>query len=227
MTPGVIDPYDMAIRVDLGEIREEDLPKVFSGNTKALAECKRYLYKLRSDRLLYQSAALIDLTQKLKFATSPEALKEAIKQATSKIQETLKNDLEHQASVNATLVRRDDSNIEYFVSRTDKWRRAGNKSQNIMQEDVILRIKNTASGSTITPMEGWNNVISKKTFTKVVEQVRKINAVNENVLGTLQRRKVEIDILDNEMIPFMSKMWAIGVIGDVLDMLGKALGGNL
>ena len=227
MTPGVIDPYDMAIRVDLGEIREEDLPKVFSGNTKALAECKRYLYKLRSDRLLYQSAALVDLTQKLKFATSPEALKEAIKQATSKIQETLKNDLEHQASVNATLVRRDDSNIEYFVSRTDKWRRSGNKSQNIMQEDVILRIKNTASGSTITPMEGWNNIISKKTFTKVVEQVRKINAVNENVLGTLQRRKVEIDILDNETIPFMSKMWAIGVIGDVLDMLGKALGGNL
>ena len=227
MTSGVIDPYDMAIRVDLGEIREEDLPKVFSGNTKALAECKRYLYKLRSDRLLYQSAALVDLTQKLKFATSPETLKEAIKQATSKIQETLKNDLEHQASVNATLVRRNDSNIEYFVSRTDKWRRTGNKSQNIMQEDVILRIKNTASGSTITPMEGWNNVISKKTFTKVVEQVRKINAVNENVLGTLQRRKVEIDILDNEMIPFMSKMWAIGVIGDVLDMLGKALGGNL
>lgn len=227
MTPGVIDPYDMAIRVDLGEIREEDLPKVFSGNTKALAECKRYLYKLRSDRLLYQSAALVDLTQKLKFATSPEALKEAIKQATSKIQETLKKDLEHQASVNATLVRRDDSNIEYFVSRTDKWRRTGNKSQNIMQEDVILRIKNTASGSIITPMEGWNNVISKKTFTKVVEQIRKINSVNENVLGTLQRRKVEIDILDNEMIPFMSKMWAIGVIGDVLDMLGKALGGNL
>lgn len=227
MTSGVIDPYDMAIRVDLGEIREEDLPKVFSGNTKALAECKRYLYKLRSDRLLYQSAALVDLTQKLKFATSPETLKEALKQATSKIQETLKNDLEHQASVNATLVRRNDSNIEYFVSRTDKWRRTGNKSQNIMQEDVILRIKNTASGSTITPMEGWNNVISKKTFTKVVEQVRKINAVNENVLGTLQRRKVEIDILDNEMIPFMSKMWAIGVIGDVLDMLGKALGGNL
>ena len=227
MTSGVIDPYDMAIRVDLGEIREEDLPKVFSGNTKALAECKRYLYKLRSDRLLYQSAALVDLTQKLKFATSPETLKEAIKQATSKIQETLKNDLEHQASVNATLVRRNDSNIEYFVSRTDKWRRTGNKSQIIMQEDVILRIKNTASGSTITPMEGWNNVISKKTFTKVVEQVRKINAVNENVLGTLQRRKVEIDILDNEMIPFMSKMWAIGVIGDVLDMLGKALGGNL
>lgn len=226
MTPGVIDPYDMAIRVDLGEIREEDLFKVFSGNTKALAECKRYLYKLRSDRLLYRTAALIDLAQKLKFATSAEALKEAIKQATSTIQETLKNDLEHQASVNATLARRDDSNIEYFVSRTDKWR-SGNKSQKILQEDVILRIKTTASGSTITPMEGWNNVISKKTFTKVVEQVRKINAVNENVLGTLQRRKVELDILENETIPFMSKMWAIGVIGDILDMLGRALGGNL
>ena len=227
MTIGAIDPYDVAIRVDIGEIQETDLPKIFSGDTKGLAECKRHLYKLRSDRILYTQLALVDLMQKLKFATSPEALKQAVKQATSTIQETLKKNLEHQASVNATLVKCSDSSIEYFVSRTDKWRRDGNKSQTVMQEDVILRIKNTASGSTITPMEGWNNVISKKTFNKVVGQVRKINLVNENVLGTFQRRKVELDILENETIPFMSRIWAIGVIGDILDMLGKALGGNL
>lgn len=227
MTIGAIDPYDVAIRVDLGEIQETDLPKIFSGDTKGLAECKRHLYKLRSDRILYIQFALVDLTQRLAFATSAEALKEAVKQATSKIQETLKNNLEHQASVNATLVKRSDSSIEYFVSRTDKWRRDGNKSQTVMQEDVILRIKNTVSGSTITPMKGWNNIISKKTFNKVVGQVRKINAVNEGVLGTFQRRKLDLDILENETIPFMSRMWAIGVIGDILDMFGKALGGNL
>ena len=225
MTIGVIDPYDVAIRVDLGEIREEDLPKVFSGDTKALAECKRHIYKLRSDKLLYQQMALVDLVQKLKYATSPKALTEAIKQTTAKIQETLKNELEHQASVNATLVKRDDASIEYFVSRTNKWR-PDSKHWNA-QEDVILRIKNTANGSKITPMEGWNNVISKKTFNKVVEQVREINAINENILGTNARRKLEIDIWENETIPFMSRMWAIGVIGDVLEMLGKALGGNL
>ena len=169
--------------------------------------------------------ALVNLVQKLKYATSPKALTEAIKQTTAKIQETLKNELEHQASVNATLVRRDDASIEYFVSRTEKWR-PDSKHWNA-QEDVILRIKNTANGSKITPMEGWNNVISKKTFDKVVEQVREINAINENILGTNARRKLEIDILENETIPFMSRMWAIGVIGDILEMLGKALGGNL
>ena len=225
MTLGAIDPYDIAIRVDLGEIREDDLPKVFSGDTKALAECKRYIYKLRSDKLLYQQMALVGLVQKLKYATSPKALTEAIKQTTAKIQETLKNELEHHASVNATLVRRDDASIEYFVSRTEKWR-PDSKHWNA-QEDVILRIKNTANGSKITPMEGWNNVISKKTFDKVVEQVREINAINENIIGTNARRKLEIDILENETIPFMSRMWAIGVIGDILEMLGKALGGNL
>lgn len=225
MTIGVIDPYDVAIRVDLGEIREEDLPKVFSGNAKALAECKRHLYKLRSDRILYKLAALRDLQEKLKYATSPKVLTEAIKQTTAKIQETLKNELEHQASVNATLVRRDDDSIEYFVSRTNKWR-PDSKHWNA-EEDVILRIKNTANGSKITPMEGWNNVISKKTFNKVVGQVREINAINENILGTNARRKLEIDILENETIPFMSRMWGIALLGDIFEMLGKALGGNL
>ena len=225
MTIGVIDPYDVAIRVDLGEIREEDLPRVFSGNAKALAECKRHLYKLRSDRILYKQMVLVDLVQKLKCATSPKALTEAIKQTTAKIQETLKNGLEHQASVNATLVKRDDASIEYFLSHTNKWRPDSNHWN--AQEDVILHIKNTANGSNIIPMEGWNNVISKKTFNKVVEQVREINEINENILGTNARRKLEIDILENETIPFMTKMWGIAFLGDIFEMLGKALGGNL
>ena len=225
MTIGVIDPYDVAIRVDLGEIREEDLPKVFSGNAKALAECKRHLYKLRSDRILYKLAALRDLQEKLRFMTDPKVARAAFETTVRKIQYALKDQLEHIESVNATLVRQDDASVEYFVSRNKKWRPDAQHWN--MQEDVILRIKNTVHGSEITPMKGWNNVISKKTFDKVVGQVRGINAINENILGVAERRKVEIDILENETIPFMSKMWAIGVIGDVLEMLGKALGGNL
>ena len=93
MTPGVIDPYDMAIRVDLGEIREDDLPKVFSGNAKALAECKRHLYKLRSDRLLYRNAALVDLVQKLKFASDPKTVKAAIAQCVESAQNNIKQSL--------------------------------------------------------------------------------------------------------------------------------------
>ena len=217
---GIIDPYDIAIRVDLGEIREDDLPRVFSGDTKALAECKRHIYKLRSDRILYQLAALRGLQEKLRYATSPKVVKAAFETTVRKVQDALKDEL-----VNAQIVRQDDANVEYVVSRTKKWQ-ADSQHWN-MQEDVILRIKNTVHGSKITPMEGWNNVISKKTFDKVVGQVRGINAINENILGVAERRKVEIDILENETIPFMSKMWAIGVIGDVLEMLGKALGGNL
>lgn len=217
---GIIDPYDIAIRVDLGEIREDDLPKVFSGDTKALAECKRHIYKLRSDRILYQLAALRGLQEKLRYATSPKVIKAAFETTVRKVQDDLKDQL-----VNAQIVRQDDGSVEYVVSRTQKWQ-ADSQHWN-MQEDAIMRIKNTVHGSEITPMKGWNNVISKKTFDKVVGQVRGINAINENILGVAERRKVEIDILENETIPFMSKMWAIGVIGDVLEMLGKALGGNL
>ena len=215
MTIGAIDPYDIAIRVDLGEIREDDLPRVFSGNTKALAECKRHIYKLRSDRILYQLAALRGLQEKLRYATSPKVVRAAFETTVRKVQDALKDQL-----VNAQIVRQDDASVEYVVSRTKKW-------QADSQEDAIMRIKNTVHGSEMTPMKGWNNVISKKTFDKVVGQVRGINAINENILGVAERRKVEIDILENETIPFMSKMWAIGVIGDVLEMLGKALGGNL
>lgn len=220
MTIGAIDPYDIAIRVDLGEIREDDLPKVFSGNTKALAECKRHIYKLRSDRILYQLAALRGLQEKLRYATSPKVIKAAFETTVRKVQDDLKDQL-----VNAQIVRQDDGSVEYVVSRTKKWQ-VDSQHWN-MQEDAIMRIKNTVHGSEITPMKGWNNVISKKTFDKVVGQVRGINAINQNILGVAERRKVEIDILENETIPFMSKMWAIGVIGDVLEMLGKALGGNL
>lgn len=217
---GIIDPYDVAIRVELGEIQEENLPRVFSGDTKALAECKRHIYKLRSDRILYQLAALRGLQEKLRYATSPKVVKAAFETTVRKVQDALKDQL-----VNAQIVRQDDASVEYVVSRTQKWQ-ADSQHWN-MQEDAIMRIKNTVHGSEITPMKGWNNVISKKTFDKVVGQVRGINAINENILGVAERRKVEIDILENETIPFMSKMWAIGVIGDVLEMLGKALGGNL
>ena len=220
MTIGAIDPYDIAIRVELGEIQEANLPKVFSGDTKALAECKRHIYKLRSDRILYQLAALRGLQEKLRYATSPKVVRAAFETTVRKVQDALKDQL-----VNAQIVRQDDASVEYVVSRTKKWQ-VDSQHWN-MQEDAIMRIKNTVHGSEITPIKGWNNVISKKTFDKVVGQVRGINAINENILGVAERRKVEIDILENETIPFMSKMWAIGVIGDIFEMLGKALGGNL
>ena len=209
MTIGVIDPYDVAIRVDLGEIREDDLPNVFSGDTKALAECKRHLYKLRSDKLLYQQMALVDLMKKLQFATSPEMVAQAIGQAISSVEDEIKVGI-------ATLYNaKEDRARSVIIAETDK------------AQGAILEIVNAANGSKIIPQEGWNNIVSKKTFDKTVETVRQINKINENVLGTSIRRKAEIDILKNETIPFMSKMWAIGVIGDILDMLGKALGGNL
>ena len=239
MTPGVIDPYDMAIRVDLGEIREEDLPKVFSGNTKALAECKRHLYKLRSDRLLYRNAALVDLVQKLKFASDPKTVRAAIAQSIRQAQDNVAQMFSNEW-VNKNIPETGDSKT--YI--TTKAREAGplryntyavwattmtrTKPNEVTTEGgYILAIKNKAHGSIIEPIEGWNEIISKELFDKTVERVKQINAMNENILGTAERRKVEAEILDNETIPFMSKMWAIGVIGDILDMLGKALGGNL
>lgn len=209
MTIGVIDPYDVAIRVDLGEIREEDLPKVFSGDTKALAECKRHLYKLRSDKLLYKQMALVDLVKKLQFATSPEMIAQAIGHAISSVENEIK------VGITTLYNTKEDRARSVIIAETDK------------AQGAILEIVNAADGSKIIPQEGWNNIVSKKTFDKTVETVRQINKINENILGTSIRRKAEIDILKNETIPFMSRMWAIGVIGDVLEMLGKALGGNL
>ena len=113
MTIGVIDPYDIAIRVELGEIQEENLPRVFSGDTKALAECKRHIYKLRSDRILYQLAALRGLQEKLRYATSPKVVKAAFETTVRKVQDALKDQL-----VNAQIVRQDDASVEYVVSRT-------------------------------------------------------------------------------------------------------------
>ena len=239
MTPGVIDPYDMAIRVDLGEIREEDLPKVFSGNTKALAECKRHLYKLRSDRLLYRNAALVDLVQKLKFASDPKTVKAAIAQSIRQVQdnivqmfsnEWIKKNIPKTGNAETYITTKAPkagpfSHHTYSVWASTMTRTKSNEVT--LEEGYILAIKNKAHGSIIEPIEGWNTIISKELFDKTVARVREINKVNEYILGTAERRKVEAEILENETIPFMSKMWAIGVIGDILDMFGKALGGNL
>lgn len=235
MTTGVIDPYDVAIRVDLGEIQEADLPKVFSGNASGLAECKRHLYKLRSDRLLFANAALIDLRQKLRFASDPKTVKAAIIECVKKAQDNVKNSLSDEW-LKRNITEKDLTlhtvvpstgtykGVTYYVSAE---KHAEDRTHRNMEENVILRIKNKAHGSDIVPMKGWSQMISKDTFNKVSEQVRVINKINENILGVAERRKVEADILDNAIIPFMSKMWAIGAIGDILEMLGKALGGNL
>lgn len=240
MTPGVIDPYDMAIRVDLGEIREDDLPKVFSGNAKALAECKRHLYKLRSDRLLYRNAALVDLVQKLKFASDPKTVRAAITQSIRQAQDNIaqmfsnewvKNNIPETGNTKTYITTKmlpKDGSFSYNTYSVWASTMTRTKSNEVtLEEGYILAIKNKAHNSIIEPIEGWNTIISKELFDKTVERVRKINAINEHILGTAERRKVEAEILDNETIPFMSKMWAIGVIGDILDMLGKALGGNL
>ena len=237
MTAGVIDPYDVAIRVDLGEIREEDLPKVFSGNASGLAECKRHLYKLRSDRLLFANAALIDLMQKLRFASDPKTVKAAITECVKKAQdnvtqslsdEWLKRNITEKDLTLHTVVPSTGTykGVTYYVS-AEKQFKAEDGIHTNMEENVILRIKNKAHGSDTVTMKGWSQIISKDTFDKVSERVKEINKINENILGVAERRKVEADILDNAIIPFMSKMWAIGVIGDILEMLGKALGGNL
>lgn len=237
MTTGVIDPYDVAIRIDLGEIQETDLPKVFSGNASGLAECKRHLYKLRSDRLLFANAALIDLMQKLRFASDPKTVKAAITECVKKAQDNVKNSLSDEW-LKRNITEKDLTlhtvvpstgtykGVTYYVSAEKQFTAEDGIHKN-MEENVILRIKNKAHGSDIVPMKGWSQIISKDTFNKVSEQVRAINKTNENILGVAERRKVEADILDNAIIPFMSKMWAIGVIGDILEMLGKALGGNL
>ena len=239
MTIGAIDPYDVAIRVDLGEIQEMDLPKIFSGDTKGLAECKRYLYKLRSDRILYTQFALVDLMQKLKFASDPKMVQAAIAQSIRQAQDNVEQMFSNEW-VNKNIPK--TGNTETYI--TTKAPKAGplryntyavwattmtrTKPNEVTTEGgYILAIKNKAHGSIIEPIEGWNEIISKELFDKTVERVRKINAMNENILGTAERRKVEAEILENKYIPFMFKIWSIGLIGDILEMFGKALGGNL
>ena len=240
MTIGAIDPYDVAIRVDLGEIQETDLPKIFSGDTKGLAECKRYLYKLRSDRILYTQFALVDLMQKLKIASDPKTVQAAIAQSIRQAQDNIAQMFSSEwVEKNIPKTGNSETRITtkmlpkggpfsyntYSVWASTMTRTKPNEVT--LESGYILAIKNKAHNSIIEPIKGWNTIISKELFDKTVERVRYINRVNEIVLGTAERRKVEAEILENETIPFMSKMWAIGVIGDILDMLGKALGGNL
>lgn len=239
MTIGAIDPYDVAIRVDLGEIQEMDLPKIFSGDTKGLAECKRYLYKLRSDRILYTQFALVDLMQKLKNVSDPKIVRAAIAQSIRQAQDNVEQMFSSEwVEKNIPKTGTSETRITtkaptagplryntYAVWATTMTRTKPNEVT--IEGGYILAIKNKAHGSIIEPIEGWNEIISKELFDKTVERVRKINAMNENILGTAERRKVEAEILENKYIPFMFKIWSIGLIGDILDMFGKALGGNL
>lgn len=134
--------------------------------------------------------------------------------------------LEHYTSVTARLDRYTDSSIEYSVIRTRVGRTVNRQHWNI-EDDVILQIKNTANSSEINPVKGWNKLISKPTFDKVVGKVREINHFNENIIGTRQRRIDTLDLLENKTIPLMARLWGVALIGDILEMLGKALGGNL
>lgn len=239
MRIGGIDPYDIAIRVDLGEIREEDLPKVFSGDAKKLAECKRYLYQLRSDKILYREMALRVLTQKLEYATDPKTVAAALNQTLNALKENLITNLRttdakgrsHPSftSVGITNYTFNNDRVEYDIYRTNK--DLSEEAQAIKnwnpEKDIILHIENASSGSNIIPMKGWNRLIDKKTFDKVVNTIQATDAINVNILKTAERRSAAIDILENETIPFISKMWGIGILGDILEMFGKALGGNL
>ena len=240
MTIGAIDPYDVAIRVDLGEIQEMDLPKIFSGDTKGLAECKRYLYKLRSDRILYTQFALVDLMQKLKIASDPKMVRAAIAQSIRQAQDNVEQMFSSEwVEKNIPKTGNSETRITtkmlpekgafsyntYAVWATTTTRTKPNEVT--IEGGYILAIKNKAHGSIVEPIEGWNQIISKELFDKTVERVRQINRMNEIVLGTAERRKVEAEILENKYIPFMFKIWSIGLIGDILEMFGKALGGNL
>ena len=69
--------------------------------------------------------------------------------------------------------------------------------------------------------------VPSSTYYDIKNNVKRVDKIIGNVLGTGERRLIELDILKNKTIPFMAKMWGIGVIGDILVMLGKALGGNL
>lgn len=228
MTIGAIDPYDIAVRVDIGEIQETDLPKIFSGDTKGLAECKRYLYKLRSDRILYQEMALYELVEKLRFMTDPKTVQAAVAQVITSVEQVLKTDLEghHQRISTAVSPFHDgDTKIHYNVIYEDKYPSKENSKYSDLRLRILFGVDVEKNKDTIT---NWpRGEVPKSTYYRVKQNVKKVDKIIGGVLGKYDARLVEIDILENEAIPFMTKMWGIGVIGDILTMLGKALGGNL
>lgn len=229
MMTGAIDPYDIAVRVDLGEIQETDLPKIFSGDAKGLAECKRYIYKLRSDRILYQEFAVASLVEKLRYMTSPQMIQAAVGQVIKEVEQTLKTDLEgHHRSIKTAVspFYKGSTSIHYnvFYERTfpspENPRYTNMISQGLFSVDVEKNkdtIRNLPRGT----------IISESTYRRIHNNIKKIDKIIGGVLGTGERRLMEIDIIENKDIPFMSGMWGIAVLGDILEMLGKALGGNL
>ena len=239
MTTGVIDPYDIAVRVDLGEIQEMDLPKIFSGDTKGLAECKRHLYKLRSDRILYMEMAVIDLVQKLKLMTDERLIDAALRETLNALEKNLITEAKtvdsrgrsHKFAPSVGITNKTfHSNVfEYDVYRTNAQTSKQQKAVKSWnpENDVILHIRNTVDNSTITTMDGWSKLIDKRTFNRVVNAIRQTNKLQVGILRTGERRSNELKILEDETIPFLSRLWIIGFVGDVLTMLGKALGGNL
>lgn len=229
MTIGAIDPYDIAVRVDLGEIQETDLPKIFSGDAKGLAECKRYIYKLRSDRILYQEFAVASLVEKLRYMTSPQMIQAAVGQVIKEVEQTLKTDLEgHHRSIKTAVspFYKGSTSIHYnvFYERTfpspENPRYTNMISQGLFSVDVERNkdtIRNLPRGT----------IISESTYRRIHNNIKRIDKIIGGVLGTAERRLMEMDIIENKDIPFMSGMWGIAVLGDILEMLGKALGGNL
>ena len=228
MTIGAIDPYDVAIRVDLGEIREADLPKIFSGNAKAFAECKRHLRKLRSDRILYKELALYDLAEKLRFATDPKTMQAAIEQVVTGVEQVLKTDLENHHRRIGTAVspfNAGDTSIHYNVFYEDKYPSKENSAYSNLTSRLLFGVDVEKNKDTIT---SWpRGAVPSSTYYDIKNNVKRADKIIGGVLGTGERRLIELDILKNKTIPFMAKMWGIGVIGDILVMLGKALGGNL
>ena len=228
MTIGAIDPYDVAIRVDLGEIREADLPKIFSGNAKAFAECKRHLRKLRSDRILYKELALYDLAEKLRFATDPKTMQAAVEQVVTGVEQVLKTDLENHHRRIGTAVspfNAGDTSIHYNVFYEDKYPSKENSAYSNLTSRILFGVDVEKNKDTIVK---WpRGAVPSSTYYDIKKNVERADKIIGGVLGTGERRLIELDILKNKTIPFMAKMWGIGVIGDILVMLGKALGGNL
>ena len=229
MMTGAIDPYDIAVRVDLGEIQETDLPRIFSGDTKGLAECKRYLYKLRSDRILYQEAAIIKLVEKLRYMSSPQMIQAAVGQVVKETEQTLKADLEgHHRRIKTAVspFYKGSTSIHYNVFYEETFPSPENPRYNNMISQGLFSVDVEKNKDTIRNLPR-GTVISKSTYRRIHDNIKRVDKIIGGVLGTGERRLIEMDILENKDIPFLSGMWGIAVLGDILDMLGKALGGNL